>query len=68
MTLGELIESGLIKDDDTVRIHPAIVSWPNSVRRGKWYEDHILKAVDRPVEYLKYTGREWSIFLMAKEV
>ena len=68
MTLGEVIESGLIKDTDIIRIHPAIVSMPNSVRRGKWYEDHILEAVDRSVEYLKYTGGEWSIFLMAKEV
>ena len=69
MTLGELIECGLVKDDDTVLVYPALKSRPTrGVRRGNWYQDQILHMSDQPIEILKYICGEWSIYLMQKEV
>lgn len=46
MTLGELIECGLIKDDDTIAVHLHLIGGLTRVRRGQWYQDHILWDID----------------------
>ena len=35
MTLGELIETGLIKDDDAIAVHLHLIGGLEQVRRGQ---------------------------------
>ena len=39
ITLGELVECGLVKDDDTIAVHLHLIGGLNRVRRGQWYQD-----------------------------
>ena len=54
MTLGELILCGLIKDEDTIAVHFYLIGNLKQVRRGQWYQDHMLDVADKPIDTLKY--------------
>lgn len=67
MTLGELIECGLIKDDDTIAVHLHLIGGLKQVRRGNWYQDQILDVMDQPIDTLKYCCGDWDVTLQTKE-
>lgn len=69
MTLGELIECGLIKDDDTiaVHLHLNLIGGLNQVRRGQWYQDQILDVMDREIDTLRFYNGYWDVDLQTKE-
>ena len=67
MTLGELIECGLIQDDDTIAVHLHLIGGLKQVRRGNWYQDQILDVMDQPIDTLKYCCGDWDVTLQTKE-
>ena len=70
MTLGELMETTLIKDSDQIVIRKPTSISGGEIRSGKWYEDRILDwthcEIDR-ISYDRIEGR-WKIELRMTEV
>lgn len=56
MTLGDMIQEGLIKDNEDVRIE---IRYPNGraacIWKGKWFQDHMLNCTD-----VEVTGIAWN--------
>ena len=67
MTLGELVECGLVKDDDTIAVHLHLIGGLNRVRRGQWYQDQILDVMDQEIDTLRFCGGDWDVDLQTKE-
>ena len=71
MTLKELIESGLVKDDHIIKIvSPAIYATRKSVVSGNWYQDYILDLSDHPIWSAKFysnTGT-WVVTLEERNI
>lgn len=67
MTLQELIESCLIKDDHNLMIHVPMFGNVRRIRCGKWFEDQILDLHDRKIDKLTFNGTEWDIELQFLE-
>ena len=65
MIFKELLESGLIKDDDSVCVNDSIYSLGSNRRAGNWYQDHILNYSEREIDEIHYNGltRVWEITL-----
>jgi hypothetical protein len=65
MTIEELMESGLIEDDTDL-----VIRDQGFTRKGKWYEDFILKitATKRRIRELHYTQERIEIILEEEEV
>lgn len=68
MTVKDIIESGLVKDD-----HEINILWKNPISKriwktkGSWYQDNILDKLDREVEGVIYTDGKWTINLQEEE-
>lgn len=67
MTLKELIESPLVKDEDEFMIHVPIFGNVNQIKCGQWFNDQILELMDRVVDKMAYEAGEWDICLQYKE-
>lgn len=67
MILKELIESGLVKDEDNLMIHVPIFGNVRQIRCGKWFNDQILDLMDRAIDRVVYQGGEWEIDLQFPE-
>ena len=64
MTMKELIENGLIKDDDKIRIMRMLPLGFHISRRGSWYQDFILPYVNEEIrEYSWSREKGWNIWL-----
>lgn len=69
MKLSELIESGLVKDDDLIKvIIPPVYTDKPRVRSGNWFHDHILDLNDREIWSIKYysSTQTWVVSLRAE--
>lgn len=67
MKLSDLVESGLVKDNHQIIVSQRIVGTIKSVRRGNWYQDHILDCLDREIysiHYKTYCEGRWYVELM----
>ena len=65
MKLNDILESGLIKDDDTIKL---VIHDEDSVLRetwrGNWYEDGILSHGNLEVIQILFDNEHgWQIFL-----
>ena len=67
MTLKELIESCLVKDDHNMMIHIPVFGNVRQIQCGKWFEDQILDLHDRKIDKLTFNGSEWDIELQFQE-
>ena len=67
MTLKELIECGLIRDDDSIAVHIRLIGGLEQMRRGQWYQDQILDVMDQEIDTLKYFCHDWDVLLQTKE-
>lgn len=67
MTLKELIESCLVKDDHNMMIHVPIFGNMRKIQCGKWFEDQILDLMDREIDSAVYNAGEWNIELQFQE-
>ena len=68
MTLRELIDGGLLKDDDIIVINRSVKGTVKSVIKGNWYQDHVLECMDAEIFSLSYSeGRGWYINLNRDE-
>ena len=53
MTLQELIESTLVKDDDHIRLYTQIDTDKKRIATGNWYHDQILKVLKAHITEMK---------------
>lgn len=68
MTLKEVLESGLVKDDDVIEIHIPMIGSMENIKRGHWFNDQILDVMDRKIDTLQYTSwGDWDITLQSNE-
>ena len=74
MTLGELIESSLVKDDHNFMVHVPIFgkSAPifgnvRQIRCGNWFNDQMLDLMDREIDRLTFFGSDWDVELQFPE-
>ena len=67
MTLKELIESGLIKDDEIICIHRPMYGTLQEVRKGNWFQDQILDLMDEQIDQATYCCGTWDIHLQFRE-
>lgn len=65
MTLGDLIKTGWVKDDDKLYIGYGYGKRVN----GNWYEDKILNLTGRVIDTMIYgrDGDAWAITLSGEE-
>ena len=59
MTLQDILESGLVKDDHEIRLSLSGIGAAALLRghvSGKWFEDSILKRSDWKVERVEFYG------------
>ena len=64
MTLRELIESDLMRDDHEIILKQSFHGC-TAVRRGNWYQDHILNEQNQEIDFLTFNGTTWNIELKA---
>lgn len=67
MTLKELIESCLVKDDHNMMIHIPVFGNVRQIQCGRWFEDQILELHDRKIDSLRFNGHEWDVDLQFRE-
>ena len=67
MTLKELLESGLIRDEEIICIHRPLYGSAMEIRQGHWYQDNILNIMDATVDTMKYCCGSWDIDLQFEE-
>ena len=67
MILKDLIESGLIKDDEIVCIHKPMYGTLSEIASGNWYQDQVLNLMDEKIDKLSYCCRSWDIDLQFDE-
>lgn len=67
MTLKELIESCLVKDDHNMKIGIPIFGKPREIKSGRWFEDQILDYMDREIDSLEFHSGEWNVDLQFRE-
>ena len=67
MILKELIESGLIKDEEIVCLHRPMYGTLQEIRSGNWFQDHILDLMDEKIDTLHYCCGNWDIHLEFRE-
>ena len=54
MTLKEVIETGLIKDTDPIRIRKITYADTEMIKNGKWFHDSILEEMNMRVAKMRY--------------
>ena len=64
MTLKDLIESTLVKDDHTIGAHIHIDGGIDFFRKGHWFQDPILDVTDLEIDTLKFMGNYWDVHLL----
>lgn len=65
MTLQDILESGLVKDDHEIRLPLSGIDAAALLRghvSGKWFEDCILKRSDWKVEKVKFYGGDYPLW------
>ena len=62
MTLQELLESALVKDEDRIRLYMTVDSTKKRIATGKWYEDNILKALGHRINAIEMETIEGDTF------
>ena len=62
MTLRELLESYLVKDDDRIRLHVTANANKERIIAGRWYNDQILKVMDYKIKSLSMDKFEQTVF------
>lgn len=67
MTLKELIEACLVKDDHNMMIHVPIFGNVRQTQGGRWFEDQILDLMDREIDSMAFHADEWDIELQVWE-
>lgn len=67
MTLKELIESCLVKDDQTMMVHVPIFGNVRKIRCGNWFNDQILDLADREIDSMKFDGSDWDVVLQSQK-
>lgn len=67
MTLKELLESCLVKDDHNMMIHVPIFGNVRQIHCGRWFEDQILELHDREIDSMAFHADEWNIELQFRE-
>ena len=69
MTLHELVENGLIKDEDKISLTMTTAGAKAAeLRKGKWFEDRIIEWAEEEIEELEYDRAfGWNINLYEKE-
>lgn len=68
MTLNDIINSGLVKDDQPIILQQRFFENINTIRKGNWYQDDILDALDQEVYRLTYNAVSgtWYVILRDK--
>lgn len=62
MTLMELLESGLIKDDHDVCIRMQLCGTRRTIARGNWFQDQVLEYLDWKIVSFSFEhGHIWTI-------
>lgn len=62
MTLGELIESGLLKDDHKICIRTQLAGTKRAVAAGKWFQDMVLGYLNWKIERMSFeNGYLWIV-------
>ena len=54
MTLREVIQTGLIKDIDPIKIRKITYADTEMIKNGNWFHDHILEDMDMRVVKMRY--------------
>ena len=67
MTLKELLESCLVKDDHDMMVHVPIFGKVRQIRCEKWFNDQILDLKDREIDSLTFNGHDWDVVLQFQE-
>lgn len=68
MTLKDLLESCLIKDNHILYISIRISGKSHHKTRGEWYRDDILAAAGRRIESMEFDGdKTWKVTLIYEE-
>lgn len=69
MTLDELLNSGMVKDSDTITLHLPIIGTLGAIRKGHWFNDQILKETNCKISNIRYSAIDefWDIVLEADE-
>lgn len=69
MTMHDLLNSGLIKDTDRIRVVKPITGNLVDMRDGFWFNDQILAFHNQEVtEFMWNKEKGWTIALAASEV
>lgn len=68
MTLQELFECGLIKDDDHIQINRPVAGQVQEIRAGNWFQDNILEWMDIPIYLFKWTRENGWFVTLVREV
>lgn len=68
MTLNDIINSGLVKDDQPIILQQRFFENLTTIRKGHWYQDDILNALDQEVYRLTYNtvSGTWHVILKDK--
>ena len=62
MTLAEFMMEGLIKDEDKLKIVKTICEDVTAVRRGNWFQDHMLDFSEDEVIAFQWDKKNgWKI-------
>ena len=68
MTLRELINEGLIKDEDRIVIKQSVAGTPRQIAEGKWNECSVADYMDSEIYSITYTkGKGWFVNLNRQE-
>ena len=54
MTLGELIESGLVKDNHKICIRTQFGGTRKAIAAGRWFQDMVLSYLDWKIEKMSF--------------
>lgn len=54
MTLREVIQTGLIKDTDPIRVRKITYADIEMIKSGNWFSDNILEEMDMRVVKMRY--------------
>ena len=64
MTLEQLIETDMVKDDTTIIVSKPLTTYGMELtRRGNWYQDQILDFSDSTISKLTYIKAENKIYI-----
>jgi hypothetical protein len=67
--LRELIECGLVNDDDRITVSLPFSGPVRIVKSGNWYQDHILDYQSRKIAEFSWSPKKgWKVLLEPEEV